>query len=62
MNGVTTARGIIAANVTAPTQRDESDRVYTSQPRATIRAQAAAPAQKLAVQSFPKSLYANAAK
>ncbi|WP_281684251.1 hypothetical protein [Thalassobaculum salexigens] len=46
--GVTITRGAIAANVTSPTHIEESEMVYTREPRATIRAQEAAPAKTLA--------------
>ena len=43
--------GIMARNVTSPTYSDDSDISHTIQPRVTIRAQDAAPAQMFAVQS-----------
>ena len=61
VNGVTRTRGIIAAKVTSPTQSEESERSYTSQPRATISAQEAAPADRLPIHKVRKSEYASAA-
>ena len=49
MIGVAKKRGAMAPKVTNPTQSDESVIWKASQPRATINAQAAAPAQTFAV-------------
>lgn len=49
IKGVAKNLGIIAMNVTNPAQPEESVMTYTNQPRATIKAQAADPAQTLAI-------------
>jgi len=49
VNGGITTLGIIARKVTSPTKRDDPDISHTIQPRATIRAQAAALALMLPV-------------
>ena len=50
VNGATITLGIMAAKVTSPTSRDESEIIYTYQPLATMRAHAAAPAERVAIQ------------
>ena len=51
VKGVTSTLGAMAAKVTTPTQTEDSVSAQTSQPRAMMRAQAAAPADMLAVHS-----------